>query len=253
MSKTPPSKNKTKFPAREPWMGKAAVSGPRGIQVPGYIHPKTLDYRAFKARSDNQHEILDILRTHGLTFIVGPAGTGKTLMAAAIAMEYLQAGRIETIVAARPAVEAGDPIGFLKGDLKEKMGPFVRPILDNLSHFIGSSNLDALMNQGTIEVTSMSYLRGRTFNNAVVILDEMQNATPAMLKLALTRLGENCTVIVTMDPSQCDLDDAVISAAEDIERFRGRQGIAIIELSTRDVVRSKLCRTILNAYANSPE
>jgi phosphate starvation-inducible PhoH-like protein len=212
------------------------------------IDPTRIDARAFKPRNEKQAAAFQAIAEHDLTFIVGPAGTGKTLLAAAYAVESLVKGRVKNIVAARPAVEAGDGIGFLKGDLSEKMGPYVRPILDNLSYYIGSEYLSALQKQGTIEVASMTYLRGRSFNDTVLILDEMQNASPEQMKLALTRAGQNCTVIVTCDPSQCDLPPGKPSAAGDVARFMGLPGICHIQYGYRDVVRSKLVKTILQAY-----
>lgn len=219
-----------------------------GPAVP-FVDPRTAEYRPFRARTENQAEVLEIIRNHALTILIGPAGTAKTFLAAAIAMEMLQRGLIKNIVGVRPAVEAGESIGYLSGDLTAKMDPFLRPVIDNLAHFVGTPVLNQFRAQGTVEITSMTYIRGRTINDAVMILDEMQNASPAQMKMCLTRAGENCKVVVTLDPSQCDLPDDAPSAAEDLARFYNREGIAIVEFEMKDVVRSKLARTVLAAYA----
>lgn len=240
-----PVKSRRKPPAEF-----SAFGGPSSqdfAQV-GVINPARLTYKPFKPRTETQAQALETLRRHSLVFLIGPAGSAKTFLGAALAMEKLQKGEIETIVAARPAIEAGDSIGFLKGDMAEKLGPYVRPMIDCLSHFVGAPSVKALQGQGTVEVTSMSYLRGRTLQNAVVILDEMQNATPAQLKLALTRLGEGTTCVVTMDPTQCDLPDFEDSAYHDLWRFANKPDIAIVEFDLKDVVRSKLVKTVLQAY-----
>ncbi len=216
----------------------------------GMLDPKKIAFRAFKPRNERQVQIQQAFAENDLTFLVGPAGTGKTVLAAAFAIEKLITGEVKTIVAARPAIEAGDPIGFLSGGLVEKVTPFLRPILDNMGIFIGAEAVNALVRQNTIELTSLSYLRGRTLNDCVLILDEMQNATPSQMKLALTRAGDNCKVLVTMDPDQCDLPEDVKSAAEDLDRFQSRQHIGFVELENRDIVRSRLVKTVLAAYSS---
>lgn len=239
----------SKYGGRNDYSGQpAGNSFPQRAE--GFLDPKRVAFKPFKARNERQVAIQQAFADHDLTFLIGPAGTGKTVLAAAYAVEQLVTGNVKNIVAARPAIEAGDPIGFLSGSLVEKVTPYLRPILDNMGLFLGSETVNALVRQGTIELTSLSYLRGRTLSDCVLILDEMQNATPAQMKLALTRAGEGTTVICTLDPMQCDLANDIISAAEDLERFRGRPSIAFVELENRDIVRSKLVKTVLQAYGS---
>ena len=192
---------------------------------------------------------MELIDQNTLTFLVGCAGTGKTFLSAYMALEALVNQEVTKIVIARPAIEAGDPIGFLPGSLAEKMGPYTRPVIDALGTFLGGEHVvKQLMEQGTIEITSISFMRGRSFSDTFIILDEMQNATPAQMKLALTRTGENSKVLVTLDPTQCDLASNYDSAADDLDRFRNRPDIGFHEFELRDVVRSKLVKTVLQAY-----
>ena len=203
----------------------------------------------FKPRNRAQARALEIINENTLTFITGPAGTAKTYLAVAHAVQALVSGQAERIVAARPAVEAGDSIGYLAGSLVEKMGPYLRPILDALAWFLGEPEVQRLQNNGYLEITSMTYLRGRSFHNAVLILDEMQNATVEQLKLGLTRAGDNCKVIVTGDPFQLDINRAS-SCVGDLDRFRGREGIGFVDFKLNDVVRSKIVKEVLSAYTD---
>jgi phosphate starvation-inducible PhoH-like protein len=214
------------------------------------LDPGKLTAKPFRARTEKQSQVHRTISEHDLTFLEGPAGTGKTLIAAVIAVEALITRQAKNVIIARPAVEAGESVGFLKGTLEEKVGPFVRPVLDNLAIFLGAEIVNALVKQGTIEITSLTYVRGRTFNDAVVIFDEMQNATPEQLKMCLTRAGENCKMLITADRSQCDLPRDQASAVDDFEIFRDRPGIAFVEFENRDVVRSKLVKTVLAAYSS---
>lgn len=195
----------------------------------------------------NQKHVLHLLSRHSLTFLIGPAGTGKTFLPVLHAVEKLKSGEIKKIVAVRPAVEAGDSIGYLTGGLSEKMAPYLRPVLDAFEKILGKPQLDALMREGVIEITSLTYLRGRTIEDAVYIMDEMQNATPAQLKMALTRIGENCTAIVTMDPHQCDINFSD-SCILDLSRFENNNSIAVFRFAVHDVVRSEIVKTILQVY-----
>jgi len=195
----------------------------------------------------NQKYILQLLQTRSLTFLIGPAGTGKTFLPVLHAVDKLKRGEIKKIVAVRPAVEAGDSIGYLTGGLSEKMAPYLRPVLDAFEKILGKPQLDMLLREGIIEITSLTYLRGRTIEDAVYIMDEMQNATPAQLKMALTRIGENCTAVVTMDPQQCDIPKAE-SCITDLARFEASPDIPVFRFATVDVVRSEIVKTILQVY-----
>jgi len=206
-------------------------------------------YKPFKARNYKQESVMRTLEESALTFLVGSAGTGKTFLAVANAIHRLKTGQIKKIVAARPAVEAGDSVGFLTGDLTQKMNPYLRPVLDSISYFVGGDGpMKSLMESGVLEVTSLTYLRGRTFNDCDLIGDEMQNATPSQLKTFLTRGGENCKMYVTMDPKQCDLPDKDSSCSRDLHRFVDRPDIAIVDFGLQDVVRSQIVKTVLKCY-----
>lgn len=244
-----PKKPSNRFREKSRDVGMA--SQPSSPYLPGsyFLPAERIDFKPFTPKSSAQSRTMDILRSHALTFLVGPAGTGKSFLAAALACELLQKGEAKKIVAARPAVEAGDSIGFIPGSINDKIDPYIRPIVDSLTHFLGSSQVfQQLRLQDTIETTSMTYLRGRSLVDCVILLDEMQNATPEQLKMALTRAGENSKVVVTLDPDQCDLAEHLASAAEDLPLFENRQGIAVIRLTNQDVVRSKLVKDVLAIY-----
>lgn len=218
-----------------------------------FSSPQRINLRRLKCAEisprSNQKHVLHTIQTHNLTFLIGPAGTGKTFLPVLHAVEKLRSGQIKKIVAVRPAVEAGDSIGYLTGGLSEKMAPYLRPVLDAFEKILGKPQLDALMREGIIEITSLTYLRGRTIEDAVYIMDEMQNATPAQLKMALTRIGENCTAIVTMDPHQCDIP-ILDSCIQDLLRFENNREIGIFRFAVTDVVRSEIVKTILRAYSD---
>jgi len=201
-----------------------------------------------RARSPAQATYLDLMRTHPLVFGVGPAGTGKTYLAAAFGAHLLYERRVERLILSRPALEAGERLGFLPGDLKEKIDPYLRPLYDALFGVMGESCLK-LMEQGIIEVAPLAFMRGRTLSHAFVILDEAQNCTAAQMKMFLTRLGEDSRMVVTGDPSQSDLPggraeglDQALSILSDIE------GAAVARFSEKDVVRHALVTRIVAAY-----
>ncbi|MBX6312041.1 MAG: PhoH family protein [Isosphaeraceae bacterium] len=205
--------------------------------------------RTVRARSDGQARYLRALREHALVFAIGPAGTGKTYLAVANAVSALRKGEIKKIVLVRPAVEAGERLGFLPGALEEKINPYLRPLFDALHDLMDYDQLRRYMGSDLIEIAPLAYMRGRTLNDAVIILDEGQNATVPQMKMFLTRMGQNARIIVTGDPSQVDLPPEVPSGLADaVERLRGIPGIGIVTLQKSDIVRHPLVQSIVDAY-----
>ena len=204
---------------------------------------------AITARTKGQEDYINIVRKNDMVFSVGPAGTGKTFLAVAFAVSALLNREINRIVLCRPAVEAGENLGFLPGDLKEKVDPYLAPLYDALSDIIPSTQLKPLLEKKTIEVIPLAYMRGRTFNNAFMILDEAQNATTIQMKMFLTRLGVNSRVIITGDITQIDLKNKTESGLlQVIDLLKGIDGIGFSKMETSDIVRHKLVRDIIKAY-----
>jgi phosphate starvation-inducible PhoH-like protein len=201
--------------------------------------------RKVQPRSPNQQKLLQAIAEHSLTLAIGPAGTGKTYLAVAAAVEALEAGRIERIVLSRPAIEAGESLGYLPGDMMEKMAPYLRPLYDCLTDRLGSKRLRALMAEGEIEIAPVGYMRGRTLNNAFVVIDEAQNCTYAQMKMLLTRLGWHSTMVITGDPEQTDLLDGLSGLSDIARRLDVLPGIAVIRLEERDIVRHPLVGAML--------
>lgn len=209
---------------------------------------KTSASRTVRARSPAQAQYLDMMRSHPLVFGIGPAGTGKTFLAAAFAAHLLYERRIERIILSRPALEAGERLGFLPGDLREKIDPYLRPLYDALFEVMGEQ-CARLMEQGTIEVAPLAFMRGRTLSRAFVILDEAQNTTTPQMKMFLTRLGEDSRMVVTGDPSQSDLPSAEAEGLNGALRIlSGVEGMAVTQFSDADVVRHALVGRIIKAY-----
>lgn len=209
---------------------------------------KTASSRVTRARSPAQAAYLDLMRTHPLVLGVGPAGTGKTYLAAAFGAHLLHERRVERLILSRPALEAGERLGFLPGDLKEKIDPYLRPLYDALFDVLGEQCV-RLMEQGTIEVAPLAFMRGRTLSRAFVILDEAQNCTSSQMKMALTRLGEDSRMVVTGDPSQSDLPGGRAEGLnEAMSILHGVEGAAIARFAERDVVRHPLVTRIVAAY-----
>lgn len=204
------------------------------------------------AQNDAQQRYINAIRTQTITFASGPAGVGKTWLAGALAAEQLTGRKIEKIIITRPAVEAGEKLGFLPGEIEEKYAPYLAPFRDVLDERLGKSFVELALKRGKIEAAPFAYMRGRTFKNALVILDEAQNVTPTQMKMFLTRIGENCTVVVNGDLNQKDIpgpsgfDDA-------IRRLSFIPSISHVKFDHNDVVRSDIVQEIVQAYEEGPD
>ena len=201
--------------------------------------------RKVRPQGENQRALLAAIAEHHLTLALGPAGTGKTYLAISAAVESFEAGRTGRIVLTRPAVEAGERLGFLPGDLQDKLAPYLRPLYDALAERIGGKRLRQLMSDGAIEIAPVAYMRGRTLNNAFVVIDEAQNCTYGQIKMLLTRLGWHSTMVVTGDPDQSDLLDGLSGLSEIARRLETLGGVAVIRLDERDIVRHPLVGEML--------
>ena len=202
-----------------------------------------------RAKTFRQRQYIQAVRTHDLTFCIGPAGTGKTFLAAVLGVQALLNNECERLILTRPAVEAGEKLGFLPGDLQQKVNPYLRPLYDALFEFIDSEKIPSLMERGVIEVAPIAYMRGRTLNNAFVILDEAQNTTPSQMKMILTRLGFRSRMVVTGDLTQTDLPSNQTSGLAMAQKvLQSVEGIAICHLTKADVVRHPLVQRIVAAY-----
>ncbi len=202
--------------------------------------------RRIKARSGGQQGLIDAIEAHNLTLALGPAGTGKTYIAVAKAVEALEDGAVGRIVLSRPAVEAGESIGFLPGAMEDKLAPYLRPLYDALTDRLSPRRLRALMNEGQIEIAPVGYMRGRTLNNAFVVIDEAQNCTFGQLKMLLTRLGWSSTMVVTGDPNQSDLLPELSGLATVAEKLDAVEDVAVVRLCAADIVRHPLVASMLD-------
>ncbi len=202
-----------------------------------------------KPKTVNQQKLVEQVRDNDLVFALGPAGTGKTYISVAMAVRALKNKQVKKIIITRPAVEAGENLGFLPGDLKEKIDPYLRPIYDALNDMIPLEKLTFYMEREIIEIAPLAYMRGRTLNNAFILLDEAQNTTPMQMKMFLTRMGPESKMIVTGDASQIDLPSNQRSGLKEAARILNNvKGIGFVELSDKDVVRHRLVRDIIEAY-----
>ena len=199
-----------------------------------------------KPRSEGQAELLDAIKEFNLTLALGPAGTGKTYLAIASAVDALEEGQVERIILSRPAMEAGESLGYLPGDMHDKMAPYLRPLFDALGDRLGGKKVRQYMDDGTIEIAPVGFMRGRTLNNAFVVIDEAQNCTYQQIKMLLSRLGWNSTMVVTGDPDQSDLLDGLSGLGDIFKKFESSEGIATIKLSQSDIVRHPLVAKILD-------
>jgi phosphate starvation-inducible PhoH-like protein len=205
--------------------------------------------RQVKPRTPGQKRYVDAIMAHDITFGIGPAGTGKTYLAVACAVAALKARTIDRVFLVRPVVEAGESLGFLPGDFQAKLDPYVRPVLDALFDMLGQDRTTKLMENGTIEIAPLAYMRGRTLNNAYVILDEAQNTTELQMKMFLTRLGQNARAIVNGDITQIDLEPPSRSGLLAAQRIlQGMEELSFVYLGRDDIVRHRLVRKILNAF-----
>jgi phosphate starvation-inducible PhoH-like protein len=205
--------------------------------------------RMIRPKTHGQQKYMEAIRENTLTFGLGPAGTGKTYLAMAAAVASLVNGSVRRIILTRPAVEAGERLGFLPGDLAAKVDPYLRPLYDALWDMLGAEETASLIDKGTIEIAPLAYMRGRTLNDACVILDEAQNTTPEQMKMFLTRLGFNSKMIITGDLTQTDLPDDRRSGLNVVrEILRDIPGVSFVELTARDVVRHRIVASIVEAY-----
>ena len=206
-----------------------------------------------RPKTPGQESYVHAITEHDLSFCLGPAGTGKTYLAVAMAVSLLKAGRIKRLILARPAVEAGEKLGYLPGDLQAKVNPYLRPLFDAMHDMVDYEQIRQFMINDVIEVVPLAFMRGRTLNNAAIILDEAQNATPQQMLMFLTRLGHHSKMIVTGDDSQSDLGKNDKSGLVDaVRRLQGIDGIAVVRLTRDDIVRHKLVTRIVHAYQHEP-
>jgi phosphate starvation-inducible protein PhoH and related proteins len=229
-----------------------AIDGDRGDAFKAMqddVLAKSRKGEIIRVKTLRQQHYVQSVRKFDLTFCVGPAGTGKTYLAAVLAVQALLANQFERLILTRPAVEAGEKLGFLPGDLQQKIDPYLRPLYDALHEFVDPDKLTGLMERQVIEVAPIAYMRGRTLNNAFVIVDEAQNTTPAQMKMLLTRIGFKSKMVVTGDVTQTDLPLSQISGLAVAEKIlRHVEGIAFCELTRADVVRHPLVQKIVEAY-----
>lgn len=201
--------------------------------------------RKIRPQSDNQRRLMEAMDKHNLVVTLGPAGTGKTYLAIAKAVEALEDGKIERIMLSRPAVEAGESLGYLPGDLEEKLAPYLRPLYDALSDRVGRKRLKSLLTDGSIEIAPVAYMRGRTLNNAFIVIDEAQNCTYGQIKMLLTRLGWHSTMVLTGDPDQTDLLPGMSGLSEIAARLETLPDLAVVRLQDKDIVRHPLVASML--------
>ena len=199
-----------------------------------------------RARTTGQQELIDAIEKYNLTLAIGPAGTGKTYLAIAAAVDRIEKGSVERIILSRPAMEAGESIGFLPGDMHEKMAPYLRPLYDALGDRLGGKRVRQYLEEGTIEIAPVGFMRGRTLNNAFVVIDEAQNCTYQQLKMLLSRLGWNSTMVITGDPHQSDLLDGLSGLADTANRLSAIPDIGVVRLQSVDIVRHPLVSQMLD-------
>lgn len=209
----------------------------------------SLSGRPIKGRSENQQLLIDSFNKNDMIFAVGPAGTGKTYLSIALAVKAMKEKNAKKIILSRPAVEAGEKLGFLPGDMKDKIDPYLQPLYDALEDMIPAAKLQDMMDKHIIQIAPLAFMRGRTLSDAVVILDEAQNTTPAQIRMFLTRMGWNTKMIITGDMTQIDLPHEQKSGLKEaLQLLSGIEGISVVEFNKKDIVRHKLVTRIVNAY-----
>lgn len=207
--------------------------------------------KLIKAQTANQRKLVSLMGTNDMVFAVGPAGTGKTYTGVALAVKALKEKQVKRIILTRPAVEAGENLGFLPGDLKEKLDPYMQPLYDALRDMIPNEKLDSFIEKGVIQIAPLAFMRGRTLDNAFVILDEAQNTTHAQMKMFLTRMGKSAKFMITGDPGQIDLPRRVISGLKEaLLVLKDVSGVGMVYLDDKDVIRHKLVKKVIAAYKN---
>lgn len=226
------------------------IKGKRNKEnVPNDVLVYSMSGRPIKARSENQQKLIDAYLKNDMVFAVGPAGTGKTYLSIALAVKALKEKTAKKIILSRPAVEAGEKLGFLPGDMKDKIDPYLQPLYDALEDMIPAVKLQDMMEKHVIQIAPLAFMRGRTLSDAVVILDEAQNTTPAQIRMFLTRMGWNTKMIITGDMTQIDLPREQKSGLrEALNILQHVEGISVVELDRKDIVRHKLVTRIVNAY-----
>ena len=225
------------------------VRGGRAKEMPEDVVVYTMSGRPIKARTQNQQRLIEAYKQNDMLFAVGPAGTGKTYLSIALAVKALKEKTAKKVILSRPAVEAGEKLGFLPGDMKDKIDPYLQPLYDALEDMLPQVKLQDMMEKHVIQIAPLAFMRGRTLSDAVVILDEAQNTTPAQLRMFLTRMGWNTKMIITGDTSQIDLPRPQKSGLiEALNLLDGIDGIGIVRLDRSDIVRHRLVTRIVNAY-----
>ena len=225
------------------------IRGGRAKEVPDDVVVYSMSGRPIKARSENQQRLIEAFQQNDMVFAVGPAGTGKTYLSIALAVTALKEKTAKKLILSRPAVEAGEKLGFLPGDMKDKIDPYLQPLYDALEDMLPQVKLQDMMEKHVIQIAPLAFMRGRTLSDAVVILDEAQNTTPAQIRMFLTRMGWNTKMIITGDMTQIDLPRPQKSGlVEALHILNGVEGIGFVTLDRSDIVRHKLVTRIVNAY-----
>ena len=225
------------------------IRGGRSKEVPDDVVVYSMSGRPIKARSENQQRLIEAFKQNDMVFAVGPAGTGKTYLSIALAVKALKDKTAKKIILSRPAVEAGEKLGFLPGDMKDKIDPYLQPLYDALEDMLPQVKLQDMMEKHIIQIAPLAFMRGRTLSDAVVILDEAQNTTPAQIRMFMTRMGWNTKMVITGDMTQIDLPRSQKSGLiEALHILNNVEGIGVVNLDRRDIVRHKLVTRIVNAY-----